>query len=149
MNTLYGAAGREVGSRAEGIARGRRKRRQKCLGQQPSSITWQRLYSKHEEKHIAALWRTHGPATVSSSRSWAAIFTLTVCFNLTASILWRCLEGHMCIFVMISLDIFTGREVWLRTQSTAKCYDDAHLLFNHVNNKTQWILDGSEAVNKL
>lgn len=146
MNTLYVAAGREVGSRAEGIARGRRKRRQKCLGQQPSSITWQRLYSKHEEKHIAALWRAHGPATVSPSRSWAAIFTLAVCFNLAASILWRCLEGHMCIFVMISLDIFTGRGV---SQSTPKCYDDAHLLFNHANNKTQWNLDGSEPVCKL
>lgn len=34
INTLYSTAGREVGSWAEGIAKGRRKRRQKCLGQQ-------------------------------------------------------------------------------------------------------------------
>lgn len=102
-------------------------------------ITWQRLYSKHEERHIAALWSTHGPVTFGSSLSREATFTFTLCFKLAASILWPRLEGHMCVFVVICWDISTASEA---SQSTAKCCDDAHLLFNRVNNKAQWILVG-------
>lgn len=49
----------------------------------------------------------------------------------------------MCVFVMICQDIFTAREA---SQSTAKCCDDGHLLFNHVNSEAQRILDGSGLV---
>lgn len=84
-----------------GDSKGKEKKETKMLGAAMRLITWQRLYSKHEERHIAALWSTHGPATVSSSQSWEATFTFTVCFKLAASILWPRLKGHMCVFVII------------------------------------------------
>lgn len=46
---------------------GKEKRRQKLLGAAMRLIMWLRLYSKHEERRIAALWSTHGPATLSPS----------------------------------------------------------------------------------
>lgn len=43
------------------------KKETKMLGAAMRLIMWQRLYSKHEERQIAALWSTHGLVTLSSS----------------------------------------------------------------------------------
>lgn len=82
-------------------SKAKEKKETKMLGAAMRLITWQRLYSKHEERHIAALWSTHRPATVSSTQSREATFTFTLCFKLAASILWPRLKGHICVFVMI------------------------------------------------
>lgn len=129
---------REGGGGAEGIAKGRRKRRQKCLGQQWGSITWQRLYSKHEEKaHSCTVVNTPDRpqwAPVREPRGDLHFHGLLFSSPLPFCVhVWK---GHMCVFVMICQDIFTAREA---SQSTAKCCDDAHLLFNRVSDEAQWI----------
>lgn len=81
---------------------GKENKETKMLGAAMRLVTWPRLYSKHEEKHITALWSTLRVATLSSGHSWEATFTFIVCFKLVASILWPRSEGHMWAFVVIS-----------------------------------------------